>query len=116
MQVNYPFILPTLSLSTSRLLFPSLPLDPSLLADYIAELEELKDWRRLALKLGFSTKEVKKIKKDNTGQKEDCIMEMMDMWLQRGPSSTTAALIQALDGIKEHTIAARLHEGKDSCY
>ena len=70
---------------------------------------------RLALKLGFSIEEVRKIKEDNNGQKEDCIMEVMNKWLERAPSSTTAALIQALDGIKEHTIAARLHEGKDSC-
>ena len=101
-----------LSLSTSL----PLHVDSSLLADYMGELEGLKDWRRLALKLGYSAKEVKKINENNKGQKEDCIMEVMDMWLQRGPSSTTAALIQALDGIQEHTIASRLHKGKDSYY
>ena len=91
------------------------PLDPSLLADYIVALEGLKDWHTLAFKLGFTFKEVRKIKEDNKGQKEDCIMEVMDLWLQRGPSSTTPALIQALEEIQEHTIAARLHQGKDSC-
>ena len=55
-----------------------------------------------------------KIKEENKGQKQDCVMQMMNKWLQRGPSSTRAVLIQALDGIEEHTIAARLHEGKDS--
>ena len=91
-----------------------LPLDPSLLADYIGALEGLKDWRRLAFKLGFTFEEVKKIKEDNKGQKEDCIMEVMNKWLQRGPSSTTPALIQALEGIQEHAIAASLHEGTHS--
>ena len=55
-----------------------------------------------------------KIKEQNKDQKQGCIMQMMNKWLQRGPSSTRAVLIQALDGIEEHTIAARLREGKDS--
>ena len=116
MQITYNFILHTFPLTTSRFLSPSLPLDPSLLADYIGELEGLKDWRRLALKLGFSFEEVKKIKEDNKGQQEDCILEVMSKWLQREPISTTAVLIQALKGIQEYTIAARLREGEDSCY
>ena len=43
-------------------------------------------------------------------------MEVMNKWLQRGPTSTIPALINALGGIQEHTIAASLLGGNDSCY
>lgn len=84
--------------------------DTAMLADYMDLLYELKDWRRLALRLHFSFDEIRKIVADNDSKKEECIMEAMDKWLRRGPSSTIPALIKGLHGVQEHGIADRLRD------
>ena len=76
-------------------------------------MRDLQDWRRLALRLHFSFAEIKKIAAENEGEKEYCIMEVMNKWLEKGPTSTRAALIKALHGVQEHAIAASFQEGNE---
>lgn len=90
-----------------------LTLDPSELADLLVKLHGLKDWKRLALKLGFTYDTIKKMKEGSEDKEDDCIMEVMHTWLLKGSSSTRQALIQALEAVQESAVAARIRGGKE---
>lgn len=98
---------------TARQQLLCLTIDSSELADLLVQLQGLKDWRILALKLGFTFDAVMKIKEDNKHNDDDCVMEIMYTWLKKGPSSTMQALTEALEAVHESAIAARIRGGKE---
>ena len=51
-------------------------------------LKDLVNWQSLALELGLLYPTLKKIKKEQHGDINDCIMEMLAAWLQQQDNVT----------------------------
>ena len=74
-------------------------------------LKSVVDWQSLGLALGLLYPTLKRIKKEQHGDINDCIMEMLEAWLQQQDSvrekgvPSWAVLRQALEKIGENELA-----------
>ena len=78
------------------------------------KLKNLVEWQRLGLALGLLYSTLKKIKKEQQGDIDDCMMEMLEAWLQQRDNVTKtgvpswAVLRRALEEIDENQLASEI--------
>ena len=77
-------------------------------------LKNLVDWQSLGLELGLLYPTLKRIKKEQHGDINDCMMEMLEAWLQQQDNVTHkgvpswSVLQTALRGIGENELASEI--------
>ena len=77
-------------------------------------LKNLVDWQSLGLELGLLYPTLKRIKKEQHGDINDCTMEMLETWLQQQDNVTHkgvpswSVLQTALRGIGENELASEI--------
>ena len=77
-------------------------------------LKNLFDWQSLGLELGLLYPTLKRIKKEQHGDISDCMMEMLEAWLQQQDNVTHkgvpswSVLQTALRGIGENELASEI--------
>ena len=68
------------------------------------ELKTVTDWHRLGINLGLQTYELERIEQDYQGN-ERRMLQMLDLWLQRPPTTPWGDLASALQQMGQNTVA-----------
>ena len=77
-------------------------------------LKNVNDWQSLGLELGLLYPTLKRIKKEQQGDMKDCMMEMLEAWLQQQDNVSQVGapswqmLQRALNSIGENELANKI--------
>ena len=84
---------------------PTAPTTPTL-KELSNALDSVVNWFSLGVKLGLEDHELRTIEQNNRGDR--CKLEMLSCWLRSGKPPTWKAIIDALQLMGEHTVAAKI--------
>ena len=66
-------------------------------------------WQRLGVQLGLDINGLKALSKKNPSDPEQCLMDMLDMWLkQKGSAATWAIIVEAIQAIGDNALAENI--------
>ena len=65
-------------------------------------------WRRIGVMLEIEAGELDKIKLDNTSDCEECLQEMLNLWLKVNPKPSWSTMADALEALGEEALAKHI--------
>ena len=71
-------------------------------------LDSIVDWYQLGVRLGLKDHELRTISRDFRGDNERCKLEMLGRWLRNAELPTWKAVVDALQLMGEHAVAAKI--------
>ena len=68
-------------------------------------------WHNLGVMLDIDDGELNKVKSDNAGNSDDCLREMLNIWLKKvDPKPLWSSMAKALENLREESLAEHIRK------